>query len=464
MPERIARLIVIAFCLLLVLIPLPFGSNRMWAANLFALLSGAMLFGYMLCLLRAPDLSPARFTPPLIFAGILVGIVVLWAVMQFTGLTPESWYHPLWGETQQVLAAGGYKGGVESAVAVNSAASYQAMVRFLGYVACFWLTYFIAARSDDAKLLLRVFIAAALLYAIYGLALEILGLKQILWYPKVSYVDNLTSTFVNRNSYASYAGMGLVAAAGYVALRWRRAFDRFDPRAWGRDFLQIFVARELVWAALPLVIFAALLLAESRMGFLSALVGLFVFGLAFAINQHVRLWKIGVMVAVLLVIVGGLFVLGGSGLSARLQETQLADDAQARLTVYEITADAIATNPWLGYGWGNFDSAFRQFNTVNVQGIFHKAHSDWLEIPMELGVPAALLLLLVYLTLGWRCWQGVLQRRKDGIYSAIGLAVLVTLGIHSLIDFPLQIPANGMTFAVLLGLGVAQSYSSRERA
>ncbi|MBI1273565.1 MAG: hypothetical protein GC131_05735 [Alphaproteobacteria bacterium] len=461
MAHTITQGVLIAFCLLLVLLPLPFGANRMWSANLFALLAGLMLAAYGACLALRPDLSTARITPPVKLAAILAGIVVIWAVLQFTGLTPGGMHHPLWAETQAVLAHGGYEGSVDSAIAVDPAAGYKTLVRFLGYVACFWLAYFLSSAGDGARLILRVVIIAALLYAVYGLVLEALGLRQILWFPKVSYVDNLTSTFINRNSYASYAGMGLICAAAYVARRWRMAFDRFDRHAWWRDFLQVFVVRELVFAALPLVIFASLLLAESRAGFASAMIGLMVFGFAFAINQHMRAWKLAIMLAAIIGILAGLFVIGGSGLNARLHNTQVADDTEARLVVYDRTAGAIESNPLIGFGWGNFDSAFRMFRDEAVHGWFHKAHSDWLETPLDLGIPMAALLMLAFGLLVWRCAVGVFKRRRDGIFPAIGLASSAMLCVHSVVDFPLQIPAIAATYAVLLGMGVAQSYSSR---
>ncbi|KKM69395.1 hypothetical protein LCGC14_1451270, partial [marine sediment metagenome] len=39
----------------------------------------------------------------------------------------------------------------------------------------------------------------------------------------------------------------------------------------------------------------------------------------------------------------------------------------------------------------------------------------------------------------------------------------VLVGVHSMVDFSLQIPAIGATFALILGIGCAQSWSSRPR-
>jgi hypothetical protein len=42
---------------------------------------------------------------------------------------------------------------------------------------------------------------------------------------------------------------------------------------------------------------------------------------------------------------------------------------------------------------------------------------------------------------------------------AVGAAILV--GVHSIFDFSLQMPAIAVTFAAILGLGVAQAFPAR---
>jgi hypothetical protein len=42
------------------------------------------------------------------------------------------------------------------------------------------------------------------------------------------------------------------------------------------------------------------------------------------------------------------------------------------------------------------------------------------------------------------------------------VSVAFLLGVHSLVDFSLQMQAIAITFMALLGLGVAQSESSRQ--
>ncbi len=58
---------------------------------------------------------------------------------------------------------------------------------------------------------------------------------------------------------------------------------------------------------------------------------------------------------------------------------------------------------------------------------------------------------------------GVRRRRRDVIYPSVGLAAAILVGTHSLVDFSLQIPAVAATFALILGIGCAQSWSTRRQ-
>ena len=90
------------------------------------------------------------------------------------------------------------------------------------------------------------------------------------------------------------------------------------------------------------------------------------------------------------------------------------------------------------------------------------AHNDWLEMIFELGFPAAVLWFAVIASLALRCLLGFFRRGRDHIYPLTGFCACVLVGLHSFVDFSLQIPAVAVTFSVLLGLGVAQSRSSKE--
>ncbi|MEE8430492.1 MAG: prepilin-type N-terminal cleavage/methylation domain-containing protein [Candidatus Desulfatibia sp.] len=68
-----------------------------------------------------------------------------------------------------------------------------------------------------------------------------------------------------------------------------------------------------------------------------------------------------------------------------------------------------------------------------------------------------------YITgLGLTCVFGIRRRQRDWVYPSVGVAATILVVIHSLVDFSLQIPAVAITYACIMGVACAQSYSSRQ--
>ena len=155
------------------------------------------------------------------------------------------------------------------------------------------------------------------------------------------------------------------------------------------------------------------------------------------------------------------FLLSGEVVSDRLEQTTAAQEGD-RLRVYDITITAIQDSPLLGTGLGTFKEVFRFYQTENIINIFHQAHNTYLENALELGIPAASLLILSVFGCVLLCGFGVVRRRRNVAYSAIGLAASMLVGVHSLFDFPLQIPAIAATYAFILGTACAQSWGSQD--
>ncbi|MFP6563251.1 MAG: hypothetical protein VCC68_02065, partial [Myxococcota bacterium] len=99
--------------------------------------------------------------------------------------------------------------------------------------------------------------------------------------------------------------------------------------------------------------------------------------------------------------------------------------------------------------------------TITGIKVWRRAHSTYLENALELGIPAAVALFASIGTCAGYCWLGIGRRRRDRIYPAIAVAATALVAAHSTVDFSLQIPAVAVSYAFLLGLGCAQSFSTR---
>lgn len=442
---------------LVVLLPLPLGAVYQWSWALMACVMGVVLAtwsGRVALGLQDPAFGFRTLWPPL----LLFGIVAVWIGLQAQSFTPASWHHPLWASAADALAQDGVQAG--QAISLNPYDSISGLTRLLAYAAIFWIALHYSRRAVRARQILTAIVYAGLGYAIYGLVVYVSGSETILIFRKAAYLDDLTSTFVNRNSYATYAGLGLVCASGLVLVLLTQALDNGST---GRERLAR-AASTAIGRGWPLllawtVLLVALALSHSRAGFASTLLGVLVLIMAAGFTRAVdRRLALLFAVAVIVSLVWSLG-LGGGELLERLMQTSLAQEE--RPLVYDRVLAAIRDAGALGTGFGTFEEAFRFYRTSDIHGYFDMAHNTYLENVLELGLPVALALFGIFVWMLVICGIGIRQRRRDAVYPCVGFAATVLVAAHSSIDFSLQIPAIAATYALIMGAACGQCRSSR---
>ena len=153
-----------------------------------------------------------------------------------------------------------------------------------------------------------------------------------------------------------------------------------------------------------------------------------------------------------------IFELSGAKFVERL--ANLDTTTEGRFLVWSDTLGAIADHLWIGSGFGTFEDIFPLYRSAaNDEFVWDKAHNDYLELLLTLGLPAALAIFAAFLLIGWRCLRGVFERRRNSVFSMVAVSAIVLVSIHAGFDFSLQIQAVALVFAMLLGIGLAQSYS-----
>jgi O-antigen ligase len=434
------------------LAPLPLGSARPWAWSLLALLVGGMgsVWGAGYAFANPPLRRPALGAYSAV--AIIFMLVMLWALIQALPVLPPAWQHPLWGEAGRAL--GGQP--LRAAIALDIESALASVLRLMTAFLVFSVVAFTVASTRRAEQLLAVLGGAAVFHALYGLWIFFSGNATVAGLPKWAHLDDLTGTFANRNSFATFAGMGFLCLVTLLlqrmsslpsGLSWRVAV----PRA----IELLFAPRTLVILAGAIIVLAALLLSHSRAGLTSTLAGLGVLMFFAVRGGRAPLWlRLGLAGVLFGAVV--LFMLGGDGGTLiRLLDTSLMQES--RPEVYSLMLLAIEDSPWLGYGLGNFGAVFPLYRDATVAGYYDRAHSDHLELLLELGIPATLLLYAGFVVVVIHCWQGIIRRRQNKALPALGIAVSVQVGLHACVDFSLQIPAVLLFFAVILGLSYAQA-------
>jgi len=440
--------------LLVILAPLPLGSNREWSWSLCAFIVAAITLGWVLQSLIQPQKVSVSLRPPVV---VMFLAVCSWAWVQTVDWVPAGWKHPLWDMAGEALGQ-----NPAGSISLSADDSFTALMRLLSYGLVFFLAFQFGRDRDKALATFRWVSFAGFAYAIYGLTIFWGDFGTLFWFADEGFKGDVRGTFVNRNSFATYAGLALLCAiAVFNQQVTRRTVMPYILPAGREDRIVQFILQ--VWKPLTgiLLMTTALILTHSRGGFFSTLAGGLV--LLFLLNKRQQTQsaksKAALAGAVLVSVMA--FVLTSEVLLQRID--RMTADAKGRIEVYAMTADAIDDNPMLGFGYGTFTDSFRLYRDDRLKAHYDKTHNTYLENIFELGWPVAAILFLCITWLMVVCWSGALNRRRDWVYPATGVAATVLVGVHSFFDFSLQMPGIAITYACILGVASAQSYPSNPR-
>ena len=436
--------------------PLPFGGVYPWSWGL-----SAMVVGALLCCWGAQVMMDRRAVAiPTAWMWLLVALfigVIGWGIWQTITGIPAEFHQPIWSSAGEALGK-----VLPGRVTVNTELTISAVTRLMTYAGVFWLALQYGRDYEPAMKGLGALVVAGFLYAGYGIVLAFTDTQRILWFEKVVYETDLTSTFVNRNSYATYAGIGLVCTTGMIL---QTIVDIFAESRSRRFRLGIAIERmtrrggllAIAWVTL----LTAVILSHSWAGFVSAILGIVVLCILWGLSRSGSA-KFAMIFGVLAVAgAGAMFFFGGADLDHRLGN--LLFERHERMQVYELTVAAIQENPIVGTGYGTFASIFTSLRTPDIINFYLLGRNTYLENALELGLPAATLLFIVILGLFLITLRGLRARRQSSIFPTIGAAVTVLVAFHALFDFSIQIPAVAMTYSFLMGIACAGS-SRRKQA
>jgi len=427
----------VALIIFLGLAPIPLGGNRpvFWALS-GLVLAAIALFYFGLLIRQKSELrhGPAQLKLLMVPYLLLLGFIVL-QMVPF-----GDWVSPIKIAVGDAIIA-------SSTMSLTPGMSFLTLIQFTSYGLLFFLVVQIAHNTDRAHKMLVALFVILVAYAAYALfALTQLG-DPILFFVKSAYQGTATATFVNRNSFATFLGLGLVAGLVFTAASLLPNSEQTGGQ------------KSLLSAALYLtgssVIFAALIATQSRMGFAAGATGALIAGLLVlskAPKARRLIWPV-LIFGILGTIV--LFFLYGGGLLERVGSVE--SSADVRMALYGQVITMIANRPWTGYGAGSFELAFPLFHQLPVSPdlLWDKAHNTYLALWSELGIVFGSIPILLIFMIGVSAWRIFRLARRRWINAAIALGAITTTAIHSLADFSLEIQAVAYLFVAILAIGIA---------
>jgi O-antigen ligase len=296
-----------------------------------------------------------------------------------------------------------------------------------------------AMSARQRRWLIATIAAMALLSALFGAAQLAGGSAAVRLYPG-SQPFVVTGFQANRNSEADVLLIGLVALAPLM-LALPGKWDDLGGRVRGRALL-----------AAGLVLVLATVLTASRMGI--ALIPVALLGGALVLAQGAGRGSLRALAGgALLLLAAGLVLLQSN---ARLQAVaaRFGLTRDGREELWTDSLYVIAQFWPFGSGMGTFVPSFiaaEPLEAVNAS-VPNRAHNDYLELAIEAGAfgyAALAAVALVLATMAARAWR---TRPDDRPQVLFGLAVLLLIALHSLVDYPLRSMAPACFAAVGAGL------------
>ncbi|WP_342359361.1 O-antigen ligase family protein [Terrarubrum flagellatum] len=424
------------------LAPLPFGSVELGWIALWCLLLGLSL---TLASIGEIDATTRRTLIAVLLVFAVFGATV--ALQLSDAVAPD----PIWSEATRLLGR-----ELKPIASASAWAPVIAMGAPLLFVLAFCRFALLGGSSQSAELTLRVVAWSGLIYVVYSSLALLIDPTALLWRDKPAYLGNLTGTFINRNTAATYFGSVAIIWFMRLASAARRgSSSRLSPseRLWlllsGRD---LHLAR---LGAAFLISLGGVAATGSRAGFVFTIICL---AIAAAIYGRVdfslwrrRFWSwLAAAIAIF-----ALFELLGGVVASRVFLLGLNDEG--RFNVYAASIGLIRDHPWLGVGLGNFDVVFPAVRPpdILISGVWDRAHSTPLEFVIEMGLPLTALVGGLWLLILARLARASLRTRSSTMIAGFAATLLGCL--HSSVDFSLQIPGYAVAFAAIAGTATAQA-------
>jgi O-antigen ligase len=330
-----------------------------------------------------------------------------------------------------------------AAISIDPAATSGFLLRI---VACA-LTFLIVRELACSSFRRRSWLAAApviviaVLEAGWGLVQAVSG-------------SGVRGTYGNRNHFAGLLEMALPMALAYAVAVSMRDSAR-SPSAPGA--LRAFAEDVAAPVTAVVVILVGLVASSSKMGFVAGVSGLFVMGAvaALALLTGVRKWA---AVAALTIVCAGSFGFLSTGQLeaefAGLASSSHMATGEGRFPIWLDTLHLIRAYPLFGSGMGTYGTAFLKHQTAVVELDFTHAHNDYLELATELGIFGFAVFGALIVAVAARALRAVKHGQEwDVRLAALACAgALASIGLHSLVDFNLYMPANALFLAWIAGI------------
>ncbi|MBT5926991.1 MAG: hypothetical protein HOH33_10265 [Verrucomicrobia bacterium] len=412
------------------------------------------ILGIILCL--GPLLFGGAYTFGfLLLTSLTVVALGLWLILILSGKK----YRLLWPPVCWVVLGFLIFGLWEYRFAgVPYSAEYEIMRIFL-YGAIFLLAVNFLHGQETTQILSLILVFVGMILASYALFQYITHSDKVWHMTKpAQYMGRGSGSYICPNHLAGFLEMVLPLGLAYLfAGRLNTTFKVF-----------------LGYACL--VIMAGIGVTMSRGGWLAT--GISIMAFLVMLLGH-RKYRIQAGAALLCFLMGGFLVFDRSeGLKERLNQTLQRDTStpvSVRSIIWKSTLDMWEDHQWTGVGPGQFDYTFQHYRHPEVQERPGWVHNDYLHLLVEYGIIGLGIFGVGFILLAagaWKTRKYVLREARDfgknrhsnRAAFVLGSTIsLLAISVHSIFDFNMYIPANGILAVALAGILVSHLRFATER-
>lgn len=445
---------------LVVIMPAALGGNRPLPWSIMSLTTGILLLIWGISAHQKHNIYGVSLRH-IKFIALPFVIAMVWIILQAFLSGGSGFVHPIWLMTERVLQKDIY-----ASVTLDSYKTIEGFMKFLTYGMVFWLSLQLGRSSSNAKKMLFAIAIAGGIYALYGIILQLTESETILWLNERLYSDSVSSTFINRNSYATYAGIGIIVSMALFFTALFKDVRKSNHRQFYFTLINNFTKKAVIFLVIVILLIAALIMTHSRAGIACVSIGCISFVGMLTLTKSAKGHRFitAIFTAFLMLTFILALSVGGNVVSKRF--SVLDQEITMRGDIYATTLNAIKDFPVLGSGLGTFENIFSMYRDTRfpkwLSLRMDHAHNTYLETMLELGIPAFLLLAVSIISILTICFKGLITRQRNAIFPAIALAVSIVIWLHALFDFSIEMPAIAITYAAILGIGCAQSWSSTQ--
>lgn len=438
-----------SFLALIVWLPIPLGSNRVWAWSILEMWIAVQSITLIVAYRGNLPLEYLARYKYLVFTLVAFQLWVFIQTLPFPidflrVISPNS------AEIYQSITSS--KGSISLDPSMTLISLYKGMAYTLVVINAI----FIINSSQRLRSMATCLVVGATFQAFYASFMVLLNITESLIF-KLPEQNIATGSFVYKNHLANYLMMALCIGLGLIVTQ-LHVNKSGSWRTHLRRILESILSNKMFIRLCLVIMVIGLVMTRSRMGNTAFFAAVTIGGvLALLLYKHkprALPLLVASIVAIDTIVVGALF--GLAKVKQRIAETSLIGETRDQVVVWCL--DIIRDFPFTGTGMASFYSVFPMYSKADI-GFYDHAHNDYVQFAVEAGIPATLLLGTVIIYSFCRAIRTI-QRRNSRTMKGIALgSIMAMIGmmIHISVDFNLQPTANALTFLLILFFANATS-------